>query len=63
MHHVYPWNHLKKQGLSRYRRYNQIANFVTAQSEINIAIGDKPPEQYFNELVEQCAEEKRSTAE
>ncbi|MDN5872598.1 MAG: DUF262 domain-containing protein [Nitrococcus sp.] len=51
-HHVFPRNHLKKQGLSR-GRYNQIANFVIAQSEINIAIGDKPPEQYFGELVNQ----------
>ncbi|MBU2601029.1 MAG: DUF262 domain-containing protein [Actinobacteria bacterium] len=54
VHHVYPRNHLKKQGLPR-GRYNQIANFVLAQSEINIAIGDKPPEQYFAELAEQCA--------
>ena len=38
VHHVYPRNHLKKQGLAR-GRYNQIANFVLAQSEINIAIG------------------------
>ncbi|MGB3216977.1 MAG: hypothetical protein WBD79_06215, partial [Anaerolineae bacterium] len=52
-HHVYPRNHLKKQGLTR-GRYNQIANFVLAQSEINIAIGDKPPELYFQEIVEQC---------
>ncbi len=54
VHHVYPRNHLKKQGLAR-GRYNQIANFVLAQSEINIAIGDKAPEQYFKELAEQCA--------
>ena len=53
VHHVFPQNHLKKQGLSR-GRYNQIANFVLAQSEINIAIGDKPPEMYFEELAEQC---------
>lgn len=53
MHHVYPKKHLKAQGLSR-GRYNQIANFVLAQSEINIAIGDKPPERYFTELAEQC---------
>lgn len=53
VHHVYPRNHLKKSGLSR-GRYNQIANFVLAQSEINIAIGDKPPERYFKELAEQC---------
>jgi hypothetical protein len=53
VHHVYPRKHLKTQGLSK-GRYNQIANFVLAQSEINIAIGDKPPERYFKELAEQC---------
>lgn len=53
VHHVYPRNFLKKQGMAR-GRYNQIANFVLAQSEINIAIGDKAPEKYFAELAEQC---------
>jgi hypothetical protein len=55
MHHVFPKNYLKRDhGLSR-GRYNQIANFVIAQSEINIAIGDKPPTTYFFELTKQCA--------
>ena len=58
VHHVYPRNHLKKQGLAR-GRYNQIANFVLAQSEINIAIGDRAPEVYFKELAEQCAGGKK----
>lgn len=58
VHHVYPRNHLKKQGLAR-GRYNQIANFVLAQSEINIAIGDRAPELYFKELAEQCAGGKK----
>jgi hypothetical protein len=49
VHHIYPRNHLKKQGLAR-GRYNQIANFVLTQSEINIAIGDRCPEVYFAEL-------------
>lgn len=53
VHHVYPRNHLKGQGLSK-GRYNQIGNFVLAQSEINIAIGDKPPETYFDQLHKQC---------
>jgi hypothetical protein len=53
VHHVYPRNLLKQQGLSR-GRYNQIANFVLAQSEINIAIGDKSPARYFGELAQQC---------
>ena len=58
LHHVYPKKHLKMQGLAR-GRYNQIANFVLAQSEINIAIGDKAPEKYFGELAEQCAGGKK----
>lgn len=53
VHHVYPKNYLKNKGLAR-GRYNQIANFVLAQSEINIAIGDKAPEKYFGELAAQC---------
>lgn len=53
VHHVYPRNYLKKQGLSR-GRYNQIANFVLAQSEINIGIGDRAPDTYFAELADQC---------
>lgn len=53
VHHLYPRNHLKGQGLNR-GRYNQIANYALAQSEINIAIGDKAPAVYFKELEEQC---------
>ena len=53
VHHVYPKKHLKSLGLHK-SKYNQIANFVLAQSEINIAIGDKAPEKYFGELASQC---------
>ncbi len=53
VHHLYPRNHLMGQGLNR-GRYNQIANYALAQSEINIAIGDKAPAVYFKELAEQC---------
>ena len=53
-HHVFPRKHLQAQGLNR-GRYNQIANFVIAQSEINIAIGDTPPEIYFAQLVDQVS--------
>ena len=55
VHHVYPKNHLKTKHKLSKGRYNQIANFVVAQSEINIAIGDKDPQVYFHELAEQCA--------
>jgi hypothetical protein len=53
VHHVYPRQYLKGQNLTK-GTYNQIANYVVAQSEINIAIGAKPPANYFKELAEQC---------
>ena len=53
IHHVYPRSFLQKHGYQR-GRYNQIANYVVMQSEINIAIGDKPPATYFPQLWEQC---------
>ncbi|WP_206832764.1 DUF262 domain-containing protein [Alicyclobacillus fructus] len=53
VHHVFPKDYLQRQGMSR-NQYNQIANFVLAQSEINIAIGNKAPKVYFGELREQC---------
>lgn len=54
IHHVYPRNYLKKSLLGR-RQYNQIANFVHTQQEINIAIGDRAPGVYFSELVKQVS--------
>jgi len=53
VHHLFPREYLKKSGLHR-ARYNQIANYVMTQSEINIAIGAKPPSQYFKEVFAQC---------
>ena len=53
VHHIFPRNYLKGKGMSR-GRYNQVANYVITQSEINIAIGDKAPTAYFGHLVEQC---------
>lgn len=49
IHHLFPKDYLKKNGLDR-REYNQIANYVYMQSEINIKVGNKPPKDYF-ELV------------
>ena len=53
-HHVFPRDYLKTRlGLPR-SRYNQIANYVVIQSEINIALGNTPPATYFQELWRQC---------
>jgi len=53
VHHLFPRQYLKDKGLQR-GRYNQIANYALAQSEINIAVGAKAPKIYFSELLEQC---------
>jgi hypothetical protein len=53
VHHIFPKNFLKSNGLSR-GKYNQVANYVMMQSEINISIKDRPPAQYFGALIHEC---------
>jgi hypothetical protein len=52
MHHLFPKKYLQNRGLSWYR-YNQVANFVIMQQEINIRIGAKAPHEYFQEILDQ----------
>ena len=53
IHHVFPRDYLKNNGLKK-GQYNQIANYVYMQQEINIKVSSKAPCVYFNELKEQC---------
>lgn len=52
VHHIFPADYLKKAGLTR-GQYNQIANYVIAQSEINIQISNKAPSLYFQQILDQ----------
>jgi hypothetical protein len=52
VHHLFPRKYLKDFGYTK-GQYNQIANFALTQTEINIAIGAKPPKVYFEELSKQ----------
>ncbi len=52
IHHIFPKDYLKKLGLPQ-SMYNQIANYVYMQSEINIKVGNKSPESYFKDLESQ----------
>ncbi|GIJ97839.1 hypothetical protein CAPN001_24080 [Capnocytophaga stomatis] len=52
IHHLFPKDYLKKNGLNK-SQYNQIANYVYMQSEINIKIGNKPPKNYFEPMEQQ----------
>src|SRR5690606_24885741 len=53
IHHIFPRNFLKKKGLKQ-AKYNQIANYVYVQQEVNIKIGDKAPTDYLAEVFKQC---------
>ena len=54
VHHIFPKKYLQSNGINNRAQYNQIANYVYMQSEINIKIKDKAPNVYFGELKKQC---------
>lgn len=53
IHHIFPKNHLRELGIPK-KEYNQIANLVVIQREINIPIGDTAPTVYFSQLQAGC---------
>ena len=53
IHHLFPKNYLTKHSIPQ-AQYNQIANYVFLQQEINIKIGDKAPDAYMKGVYEQC---------
>lgn len=55
IHHLFPRDYLKRSGLDR-NKYNQIANYVYMQSEINIKVGNKAPKDYFSLVTNQILE-------
>jgi hypothetical protein len=58
IHHLFPRDFLKKNGLDR-SKYNQIANYVYMQSEINIKVGNKPPKDYFELITNQITTDNK----
>lgn len=58
IHHLFPKDYLKKHGLAR-GQYNQIANYVYMQSEVNVKVGNKPPVEYFGIIREQIKNDDR----
>ena len=53
IHHIFPRNHLSKSGVVE-NQHNQLANLVVMQPEINGAIGDTAPIEYFSRLQDGC---------
>ncbi|MCD8146627.1 MAG: DUF262 domain-containing protein [Clostridiales bacterium] len=53
IHHLFPKKYLMKKGVVQ-AQYNQIANYVFLQQEINIKISDDAPNVYMKKVFEQC---------
>lgn len=54
IHHIFPKKYLQKCGIKERSLYNQIANYVYTQSEINIKIKDQAPKMYMAQVKKQC---------
>ncbi len=58
IHHIFPKKYLQKFGIKERSLYNQIANYMYTQSEINIKIKDNAPMDYMSKVKEQCQGEE-----
>jgi len=54
VHHIFPKSFLKDDKEQKRSVYNQVANFVYCQQEVNIKIGKTPPVEYLDTVYEQC---------
>jgi len=53
IHHIFPRQYLKDKGYTQ-GQYNQVANYVYVQQEVNIKVGKRSPAEYIGAIREQC---------
>lgn len=54
VHHIFPKEHLKRNGINDRSQYNQVANYAYLDTGVNISIGTRPPHEYFTDAQNQC---------
>ena len=54
VHHIFPKAYLKKNGIDSKSRYNQVANYTYLDTQVNKAISDDAPCEYFGVILDQC---------
>ena len=58
VHHIFPKNYLKKNGITNKVKYNQVANYIYLDTQVNKAISDDAPAKYFSAVKDQCVTKK-----
>jgi hypothetical protein len=54
VHHIFPKEYLKQNGIDDKSKYNQVANYTYLDTGVNISIGKQAPCVYFTKAFEQC---------
>lgn len=54
VHHIFPRAYLKNNGVENKTKYNQVANYIYLDTQVNKAISDDAPCVYFSKAKQQC---------
>lgn len=54
VHHIFPKAYLKANGIDNKTKYNQVANYIYLDTQVNKAISDDAPKVYLKKVVAQC---------
>ena len=54
VHHIFPKKYLIKNGYTQKTKYNQIANFIYLDTQVNKAVGEDAPNVYFQKVSAEC---------
>ena len=54
VHHIFPRAYLKANGIENKTKYNQVANYIYLDPQVNKAISDNAPCVYFAQANKQC---------
>lgn len=54
VHHIFPRAYLKSNGVESKTKYNQVANYIYLDTQVNKAISDDAPCVYFTKVKNQC---------
>lgn len=54
VHHIFPRAYLKNNGITNKTKYNQVANYIYLDTQVNKAISDDAPGVYFTKAKQQC---------